>query len=96
MILRRLLQAALLTISSLALCQTGLQGFDRNYPDTPAGDNPRGFTPQVMPVVRPAPPPPTPAAASKAAEAPDPFTAPDPMLDGSADDDDDEDGASTE
>jgi hypothetical protein len=91
MILRRLLQAALLTFSSLALCQTGLQGFDRNYPDTPAGDNPRGFTPQVMPVVRPAPPPP--AAASKATEPPDPFTAPDPMLEGSADDDDDDSSA---
>jgi hypothetical protein len=91
MILRRLLQAALLTFSSLALCQTGLQGFDRNYPDTPAGDNPRGFTPQVMPVVRPAPPPP--AAASKATEAADPFTAPDPMLEESTEDDGDDSSA---
>ena len=76
-------------LSAFANAQTGLQGFDRNYPDTPAGDNPRGFTPQISPVARPAPPPPTAKSATQGDNAADPFTAPDPMIDGSEDDADD-------
>ena len=33
--------------------QDDLQGFDRNYPNTPAGDNPRGFTPEINPLTKP-------------------------------------------
>ena len=65
-----------------AMAQTGLQGFDRNYPNTPAGDNPRGFTPQVSPLQKQPPPMPQPGNVNEVPEANDPFTAPDPMLDG--------------
>lgn len=42
-----LLGGICLGLSIAAFAQDGLQGFDQNYPNTPAGDNPRGFTPDV-------------------------------------------------
>lgn len=82
MIMKKIIVLALLALSAATSAQTGLQGFDRNYPNTPAGDNPRGFTPQISPVQKA---PPTQAVnggnidASSGAN--DPFTAPDPMMD---------------
>lgn len=95
---RYLLCVPLCLFGGLVFAQTGLQGFDRNYPGTPAGDNPRGFTPQVAPVARPAPPPPTTVAPARTQVGQDPFTAPDPMIDGTADgannaDDEPDDGS---
>jgi len=42
-----------LSLSISVLAQDGLQGFDRNYPNTPAGDNARGFTPEITPLTAP-------------------------------------------
>ena len=40
-------------LSAPVFAQDGLQGFDRNYPNTPAGDNPKGFTPEINPLTKP-------------------------------------------
>jgi len=82
--MRKTLGLVALLWSMAALGQTGLQGFDRNYPDTPAGDNPRGFTPQISPVQKPPSPLPAPGTAAEAPAPSDPFTAPDPMIDDDA------------
>lgn len=66
--------------ASIVSAQTGLQGFDANYPNTPAGDNPRGFTPRISPVTRPAPVPSPSTGPIDENPKPDPFTAPDPMM----------------
>ena len=83
MIMKKIIVLALLALSAATSAQTGLQGFDRNYPNTPAGDNPRGFTPQISPVQKA---PPTQAVTGGSIDASsganDPFTAPDPMMDG--------------
>lgn len=80
MVIKQTLAGVALLWSVAALAQTGLQGFDRNYPNTPAGDNPRGFTPQVSPLQKPPPPLPAPGDDNERSVANDPFTAPDPML----------------
>ncbi len=82
MVIKQTLVGLALLWSVGAMAQTGLQGFDRNYPNTPAGDNPRGFTPQVSPLQKQPPPLPQPGNVNEVPEANDPFTAPDPMLDG--------------
>lgn len=81
MVIKQTLAGVALLWSVAALAQTGLQGFDRNYPNTPAGDNPRGFTPQVSPLQKPPPPLPAPGDDNERSVANDPFTAPDAMLD---------------
>jgi len=90
MFLRHLLYLAVLMSSGVTVAQSGLQGFDRNYPDTPAGDNARGFTPEITPVVRPVAPPTAATGRVGTNEPSDPFTAPDPMIDGAADADQDD------
>ena len=84
--MKKTLALTALAWSMTVSAQTGLQGFDRNYPDTPAGDNPRGFTPQISPLQKPPPPLPAPTDNADApSRASDPFTAPDPMMDGAPD-----------
>lgn len=79
----RILCFVLLMQSNVGYAQTGLQGFDRNYPDTPAGDEPRGFTPEVAPVASPNSPPTMSHGLLKSADdAQDPYTEPDPMIGG--------------
>ena len=80
--MKKIIVIALLALSAATSAQTGLQGFDRNYPNTPAGDNPRGFTPEITPVQK-APPNQavTGGSIDASSGANDPFTAPDPMMD---------------
>lgn len=82
MMIKQTLAGVALLWSVAAWAQTGLQGFDRNYPNTPAGDNPRGFTSQVSPLQKPPPPLPVPGDDNEQSATKDPFTAADPMLDG--------------
>lgn len=85
----RILCFAMLVQCNVGYAQTGLQGFDRNYPDTPAGDEPRGFTPEVAPVAYPnRTPTMTNSALKPAGDAQDPYTEPDPMIDGQTTKDD--------
>jgi len=80
--MRKNMLLAMLCWSAATWAQTGLQGFDRNYPDTPAGDNPRGFTPQISPLQKAPPTQSVSGSTNNASSASDPFTTSDPMLDG--------------
>jgi hypothetical protein len=84
MLTKKTVTIALLAWSAASLAQTGLQGFDRNYPNTPAGDNPRGFTPQISPVQSPSPQPSSSDVVEPISASDDPFTTPDPMIDGNS------------